>query len=820
MQSTLRLGRVGPLNVYLNYTWLLATVLGLWWVALLWLPDNFPGWGGIFYWLVALAVIVLYLLSVIAHELVHSAVSRDGTRTINLFPFGAAVPFKLQSAQPGRAIAAAVAAPIFNLAMSGLLLALGGMIADHQGIAGGIKALVTALGWLNLWLGLINLIPGIPFDGGWALSASTFWFSGDRDASMRVARSLGGMSALLLMLAGALLGLTTDQWLPSLSLVLAGWAAREASDVGRHRTLLRGAFEQMTARNFMDRTRPTDAVHYNDSIADMVAAHPRFPPDTPLAVLDEQGTLTGIITLSAAERLLQGNWPATPARSLATPIGEIRSLAPDSPLPEVLEIAQTRRGTPHEEYPIPVIADGKLVGAVDPSRLDVFGQVGQEFGIEEANEKAYSGGLLPRIGALLPIVMVIAAMAILGNLALRTNPADLNDLGSGDGPSQITFANLTPADGAIVDVGDIEITAQVSAPREVTTATMILDGSPIEVQLSGTEALTKTLTAQSPGLAQGIHDVTVTASTQAGKTASAQWQFRVSARGDAPSPTTQPVPAADAVEVTRYNPMLAAQVLAGANDLTVSVDVTASQPPKSARLSLDGTALDTTVEPVQGAESLFRVSGVMPALPAGPHRARLELEDAAGGVHSSEWTFTALTPDANNAYFQETGQFVSQPFLQYWQENGGLAVFGFPISGRIQETVTSTNETYTAQYFERARFELHPATGDQVILGRLGALMTQPQEAATPLEGAQFFPETGHNLSGPFLNFWNQNGGLAIFGFPITEELIEKNPVDGKEYTVQYFERNRFELHPENAGTPFEVQLGQLGTQLYDQNYK
>jgi Zn-dependent protease len=820
VQSTLRLGRVGPLNIYLNYTWLLATVLALWWVALLWLPDNFPGWAGIFYWLVALAVIALYLLSVIAHEFVHSAVSRDGTRTINLFPFGAAVPFKLQGTEPGRTIAAAVVAPIFNLALAGLLLASGGMIADHQGIAGGIKAILTPLGMLNLWLGLVNLIPGVPFDGGWALSASTFWFSGDRDASMRVARSLGGVAALLLILAGAFLGLTTDQWLPSLSLVLIGWAAREASDVGRHRVMLHRAFEQMTARNFMDRTRPTDAVHPNDSIAGMVAAHPRFPPDTPLAVLDEQGTLTGLITLSAADRLLQGTWPDTPARALATPMGEIRSLSPDSPLTEVLAIAQMRRGTPHEAYPIPVIADGTLVGAVDPSRLDVFGQVGQEFGIEEANEKAYSGGLLPRIGALLPVVMVIAAMSILGNLALRTNPADLNDLGSGGAQSQIAFGNLTPADGAIVDVGNIEITAQVSAPREVATATMTLDGSPLEAQLSGTESLTKTLTAQSPGLAQGIHTVIITASTQDGKSASAQWQFRVSARDDPPSPTTQPGPSVKAVEVTRHNPMLAAQVLAGASDLAVSADVTASQPPKSARLLVDSAALDATVAPVQGAEGLFRISGVMPPLQAGPHTARLELEDAAGGFHSSEWTFTALTPDANNAYFQETGQFVSQPFLQYWQENGGLAIFGFPISSRVQETVKSTGDIYTAQYFERARFELHPATGGQVILGTLGALTTQPQEAATPIEGAQFFPETGHNLSGPFLKFWNENGGLAIFGFPITEELIEKNPIDGKDYTVQYFERNRFELHPENAGTPFEVQLGQLGTQIYNQNYK
>jgi hypothetical protein len=105
------------------------------------------------------------------------------------------------------------------------------------------------------------------------------------------------------------------------------------------------------------------------------------------------------------------------------------------------------------------------------------------------------------------------------------------------------------------------------------------------------------------------------------------------------------------------------------------------------------------------------------------------------------------------------------------------------------------------------------------VLGRLGALLQQPEPPAQPVEGARFFPETGHNLSGPFLSYWEANGGLAVFGYPITEERLERNAADGEEYTVQYFERNRFELHPEQAGTPFEVQLGLLGRQLYERLY-
>ncbi|MEO5953789.1 MAG: hypothetical protein ABIQ44_15100, partial [Chloroflexia bacterium] len=81
------------------------------------------------------------------------------------------------------------------------------------------------------------------------------------------------------------------------------------------------------------------------------------------------------------------------------------------------------------------------------------------------------------------------------------------------------------------------------------------------------------------------------------------------------------------------------------------------------------------------------------------------------------------------------------------------------------------------------------------------------------------FNERGKTVGGPFRTYWEQNGGLAQQGFPISEEFQEKNDLDGKTYTVQYFERAVFEIHPENAGTRFEVLLSQLGTFRYRAKY-
>jgi len=71
-------------------------------------------------------------------------------------------------------------------------------------------------------------------------------------------------------------------------------------------------------------------------------------------------------------------------------------------------------------------------------------------------------------------------------------------------------------------------------------------------------------------------------------------------------------------------------------------------------------------------------------------------------------------------------------------------VFGYPISDLVQETDSATGEVYTAQYFERARFEQHPSLGNEVLLGRLGAILHPLEPAAQPRDGYTFFQETGH----------------------------------------------------------------------------
>lgn len=181
-------------------------------------------------------------------------------------------------------------------------------------------------------------------------------------------------------------------------------------------------------------------------------------------------------------------------------------------------------------------------------------------------------------------------------------------------------------------------------------------------------------------------------------------------------------------------------------------------------------------------------------------------------------------------FFPETGFTVSGKFLEYWQANGGLPVFGYPITAAQPEVDPETGKTFLTQWFERNRFELHPenaGTKYEVLLGLLGkdlrreALAVDPDFAPTltnldpafPVEQQTYFPETGHNLRYGFLNYWKNNGGLERFGYPISEEFRQVDPETGKVFVMQWFERARFEYHPENK-PPYDILLGLLGNQL------
>src|SRR5690606_24356665 len=181
---------------------------------------------------------------------------------------------------------------------------------------------------------------------------------------------------------------------------------------------------------------------------------------------------------------------------------------------------------------------------------------------------------------------------------------------------------------------------------------------------------------------------------------------------------------------------------------------------------------------------------------------------ATAAAAPSDGALAGQQAETDCIYFEATQQSVCFGFKAYWEKYGGLAIFGYPITGEFVENGV------TVQYFERARFERHPGVWParyDVLQGLLGAQLAGARLAPGPfareqaVQGCTFFEATGHSLCSGFQSYWQTFGGLAIFGYPISEEFVE----DG--VTVQYFERARFEWHPGVWPERYDVLLGLLG---------
>ncbi len=167
-------------------------------------------------------------------------------------------------------------------------------------------------------------------------------------------------------------------------------------------------------------------------------------------------------------------------------------------------------------------------------------------------------------------------------------------------------------------------------------------------------------------------------------------------------------------------------------------------------------------------------------------------------------------------YFPATGHNVNGDFLEFWHENGGADRIGNPITEEVKDGKTAK------QYFERGIVEYTPAIG--ISFGRLGAeaVMGRHDAPFMPMTRDQFGPDraghlffapTGHSITGLFANFWQQNGDLGVFGFPLSEPTREAVGANKQVTTVQYFERARFELAKDAIGQD-TVRLGNLGKEF------
>ncbi|RXS86875.1 site-2 protease family protein [Streptomyces sp. TM32] len=364
MNGSVRVGRV--VGVPLRMHWSVPLLVGLFAYGLgrQGLPVWTPGRSDAVYALAGVVGAALLMGSLLLHETAHAAVAlrkKISVEDVTLWALGGTTRMG-RPQSPAAAFAVAVSGPLTSLVIGGI--ALGAAFGLH-GLSGwAVPSVVLAwLGWANLFLGVFNLLPAVPLDGGRVVQAVLWWRTGDRDRADLAASRGGQIMGLLLVAAGwisVLRGAPGGLWIVFVGLFIMVVAGAERRRAALH-TTLRG----VRVAEAMSSPVATGADWLTvQRFIDEVAVHSRH---SALPLVDFDGRPSGVVQLRRLASVPAASRESLRVREVAIPLSQCAVAAPDEPLSTALDRISLRTGAR-----ILVVEDGRLVGIAtgkDVSRL-------------------------------------------------------------------------------------------------------------------------------------------------------------------------------------------------------------------------------------------------------------------------------------------------------------------------------------------------------------------------------------------------------------------------------------------------------------------
>lgn len=362
----MRLGRILGIEIRLDSSWFVIFVLVAWSLSVSYLPQAHPGWSVATYWGLGIATSLLVFVSVLVHELAHSVVSGlqgEPVRDITLFIFGGASHLTREPARPRHELLMAVVGPLTSLGLAGLFGAAWWLTL---GTDSPLHAMFEWLARINLLLGLFNLIPGFPLDGGRVLRAIVWVITGDLRQATRVVSTLGELIAYLFMFWGVF-QIFAGYWADGLWMAFIGWFLKGAATQGYEQVVLQQILAGHTAREVM----MTDCPQVPRRLTlDVVVDQMALPSGRRCFPVVEDGQLIGLLTLHRISNVPPRERATTRVEDVMIHRQALKTVSPDDGLETVME-----RMTQEDVNQFPVISDGRLEGMVARDSLLSFIQL-------------------------------------------------------------------------------------------------------------------------------------------------------------------------------------------------------------------------------------------------------------------------------------------------------------------------------------------------------------------------------------------------------------------------------------------------------------
>ena len=365
MNENLSLGRIAGIHVGLNWSLLVIGALIAWSLATSLLPAAAPGQTSGAYWTAGIVSAFVYLAGLLAHELAHSIVAMGrGVRVegITLWLFGGVSRFSSESSSPGAQALITFVGPLTSLVLGAVFflaaVALGGGAQPSL-----LAATLAWLGYINVLLGVFNLLPAFPLDGGRILQSLIWLRTGDRLRATSIAARIGRAFAFLFIAYGLITFFAAGSLVGGVWAVFLGWfllsAARAEETGGMIRQALSGirVAEVMTPNPI----EAPDDITVEDALHGYILAsrHSTFPTH------DAGGRLSGLLTLAALKNVAPNARPTTLIKEIICPLDRVPTARPADPATNLLN-----DGDGCSEGRTLVVDNGRLVGIVSPSDIN------------------------------------------------------------------------------------------------------------------------------------------------------------------------------------------------------------------------------------------------------------------------------------------------------------------------------------------------------------------------------------------------------------------------------------------------------------------
>lgn len=368
MGGSLRLVRVLGIDIRIHYSWFL--IFGL---ISYYIYTDFRGaeTSVTVSLLMGLTASAVLFICIVAHELAHSVVAmRSGipVRSITLFILGGVASISREAERPGTEALMAIAGPASSLAIGlvcgGIWLAVGGY--DHEATA--YHDLLAWIASLNIMLGVFNLLPGFPMDGGRVLRAAIWRVTGDYRRSSRIASITG--QALGWLIAGAGAGVVLAYFfigsgpldvVDGMWFILLGWYLSSIAASSYRQVVMREAMRGITAASAM----VADFMTVPPGMSLRQIVHDYIETDRYRSfVVAVEGRFQGVVNVEDIRRVPGGRWDVTTAGSIMTPAGKVVTASLEN---DGLDLAA--RMDEFRLDGIPVVREGMVVGIVTRNSL-------------------------------------------------------------------------------------------------------------------------------------------------------------------------------------------------------------------------------------------------------------------------------------------------------------------------------------------------------------------------------------------------------------------------------------------------------------------